>query len=111
MPDSLLRSLAMMLDLPESFLDDPVPVFAGKLAQGKHADPKVRAAACDIDTDHFIRHGKPLAVNALKTRLQKEHGFKVERATLREWRKEKGYWSFAEFIRAEVAEKTLISAK
>lgn len=112
MPNSLLRSLAMMLELPESFLDDPVPVFAGKLAQGKHADPMARVAATNIDAVHFIRHGKRLPLAALETKLQKERSLTVSRATLREWRKEDDYWSFAEFVRREqLAEKTLISAK
>jgi hypothetical protein len=113
MPDSLLRALAMMLELPQTFLDDPVPVLAGKLAQGKHAGPKARAAAMEIDTAHFIRHGERLAENALAKRLQEVLGLRkpIARSTLHKWRDEPEYWSFAEFVRAELAKKTFISAK
>jgi hypothetical protein len=97
MPDSLLRSLAMMLELPETFLDDPVPVFTGKLAQGKHADPKARQAAANIDTLHFVNHGEKLSENGLSKKLQKL-GLPIARSTLREWRKEKDYWEFAQHL-------------
>jgi hypothetical protein len=43
MPESLLRVLAVMLDLPPTFLADPVPVLTGKLAQGKSRRPEAES--------------------------------------------------------------------
>jgi hypothetical protein len=100
MPSDLLRALAIMLELPDSFLDDPVPVFAGRLAQGKHADPRAREAAMIVDANYLKTHGKMLAVNALSKQLQALLRLEkpIARATLRKWRQEPHYASYVDVV-------------
>jgi hypothetical protein len=91
---ALLHLLATLLELPASFLADPIPLFKGKDGRGQAADPRCRNQAMWIEGYHLRKHGKPVS----KNRLAKQVG--VSRDTVAQWRKERDYKDFVNFTGA-----------
>lgn len=89
---ALLRLLALLFELPESFLVDPIPLYSGKDGRGQPADPQRRTEATWVEVDHLRKHGKRISESGLARQL------KVSRDTVARWRAEPDYRNFVDFI-------------
>lgn len=99
-PDRLLRALAGLLELPDTFLDDPVPVFQGDTGGGRPpVSATARSRAMQLDREHFHANGSMMATHALAVRLAAE--LKLDRpysrASLDRWRLEPKYAEWVAF--------------
>jgi hypothetical protein len=99
-PVGLFRVLADQLGLPDGFLDDPVPVFAGDSGGGRPpVHQQARNTAMRLDREHFHAEGSMMATNALSKRLQAELNLNrpYSRASLDRWRLEADYREWVAF--------------
>lgn len=93
-PPELFQILAEQVGLPDTFLDDPVPVFQGELGGGRPpVSGRARTLAMELDRQHFQTTGSIMAANALANRLKAELNLErpYSRATLDRWRLEPDY--------------------
>lgn len=88
-PDAVLDALRVVMDLPESTLEDPPEFFRRRPGAGA---PLVTARARNIamwkEVAHLRQHGAPMSVNGLARTVG------VSRATVKRWRTEPEYREF-----------------
>jgi hypothetical protein len=89
LPKALVALLAMLLELPSDFLDDPGPLYCGDRSDSGHR--RCRALAEALDAKSIKATGKPLALKALERAIQEAFGESPARSTLRQWREDPDY--------------------
>ena len=90
-PEALAELLAEILQLPEGFLNDPIPLFVhGSVGKGQKTPPRARALAMWIERFEIRKTGKRPSPRKL-AELMAEQGTPVDEKTLRTWRKDEDY--------------------
>jgi hypothetical protein len=92
-PEALVTLMRRALDLPEDHEVCSWPVAAGAWDDRGDPDHKARSAAMQIDLEYIENHaGQHMPLRELQRRLKAELGRKLDRKSLRRWRKNEAYW-------------------